>query len=56
MDELYQQIQQVHEWHTELLPVSQEKTVRTLATRMEPILKAIYAALNEIKELHSGGD
>jgi len=53
MDELHQQIERVQGWRTELLPVSQEATVRTLALRLEPILKAIYRALQEVQLTHS---
>ena len=53
MEELRQQIERVQDWHTELLPVSQEDTVRTLARRLEPVLKAIYSALQEVQQAQS---
>jgi hypothetical protein len=47
---LKQEIEQVNGWHTELLQVSKNTTVRLIASRMEPKLLALLNVIIEQDE------
>jgi hypothetical protein len=47
---LKQEIEQVNNWHTELISVSKDTILRLIASRMEPKLLALLQVISEQEE------
>ena len=47
---LKQEIDQVNNWHTELISVSKDTILRLIASRMEPKLLALLQVISEQEE------